>query len=355
MVNNYMLKVYIQHRGKQWTRTALLGLILWTLPLALLGPSSLPASGAIDTQTQTATPMPSRPPYKLPDHMWLARPVSPKAHSNHPDRFYPYGSTGHGQYQVHHGVEFVNPTGTPVLAVADGTIDFAGQDELQIWGRHPGYYGSLIILRLDRSNPESKKPIYVLYEHLSKVDVRTGQHVQQGEKIGAVGSSGVALGPHLHFEVRVGRNTFSHTRNPELWLKPLPGYGTIAGRIETQVSRPSRWVPRPQKSRLVEGDVPLQDLQGGPQPQVLVTVRLADQPDRHWREAWTYADVRQEQLHPDDVLHENLAMGDIPAGEYIVQARVNGQLYTRRVKVIEGQITWVSIVAEPTRYPRTAP
>ena len=61
--------------------------------------------------------------------------------------------------------------------------------------------------------------------------VDEGQHVDAQELIALSGASGVADGPHLHFEVRVGQNNYTNTRNPLLWLYPFPEQGTIAGRV----------------------------------------------------------------------------------------------------------------------------
>ncbi|MBN1640541.1 MAG: M23 family metallopeptidase [Anaerolineae bacterium] len=253
----------------------------------------------------------------------LSRPVGEGAAHNTVDRFYPYASTGQGRYQVHHGVEFVNPAGTPVVAAAAGRVVVAGTDEREVWGRHPGYYGQLVVVEL--AQPYRGMPVYLLYGHLSRVEVRLGQVVAQGKVLGAVGSSGVALGPHLHFEVRVGDNTFAHTRNPELWLAPLPGHGTIVGRIE--------------------------DALGRPVPNALLTFHRAAAPDRYWREAWTYPADRAESIGVDEVWHENYAMGDVPVGEYVVYVRIEDRLYARRVAVAEGEVVALVIraQAEPDR------
>ncbi len=268
----------------------------------------------LPTAIVSPTPAPPR------SHLWLSSPVPIDAPRDRPDRFYPYGSTGQGRYQVHHGVEFANPSGTAVLAVTDGTVAVAGSDDGQNWGRHLGYYGQLIVIRLKQRY--GHVPVYVLYGHLSRIYVRLGQRVRQGDEIGQVGSSGVALGPHLHLEVRVGRNTFSHTRNPELWLAPLRGHGLIVGRILNAHSQPV--------------------------PEALVTFHPKEQPDGYWREAWTYPDRMKAQIRSDNVWRENFVMGDVPQGEYIVAVRIDGRLYTRRVWVEDGRTTAVTIHAEPT-------
>jgi murein DD-endopeptidase MepM/ murein hydrolase activator NlpD len=91
-------------------------------------------------------------------------------------------------WRAHRGVDYSAPTGTPVRAVGDGTVDFAG------WQNG---YGNVVQVQHDNDRS-------TLYAHLSRIDVRKGQTVEQGQRIGAVGSTGWSTGPHLHFEFRVG-------------------------------------------------------------------------------------------------------------------------------------------------------
>jgi len=90
-------------------------------------------------------------------------------------------------WRQHHGVDFAAPTGTPVRSVGDGVVDFAGQQS---------GYGNIVIIK--HANNQS-----TVYAHLSRMDVKLGQPVTQSQTIGAVGSTGWATGPHLHFEFRV--------------------------------------------------------------------------------------------------------------------------------------------------------
>ena len=83
----------------------------------------------------------------------------------------------------HLGVDFAAPTGTPVRAAADGVVVSAGSS---------GGYGKVVRLRHTRG-------LETLYGHLSRIDVRRGQRVEQGERIGAVGMTGLATGPHLDY------------------------------------------------------------------------------------------------------------------------------------------------------------
>jgi murein DD-endopeptidase MepM/ murein hydrolase activator NlpD len=92
------------------------------------------------------------------------------------------------KWRQHNGIDYAAPTGTPVRNVGDGVIDFAG------WKNG---YGNTVVVR----HAGGKE---TLYAHLSRVDVRRGQRVEQGQRLGAVGATGWATGPHLHFEFRVG-------------------------------------------------------------------------------------------------------------------------------------------------------
>lgn len=90
-------------------------------------------------------------------------------------------------WRAHTGVDYGAPAGTPVHAVGDGVVETAG------WQTG---YGNLVAI--DHGNDRS-----TVYAHLSRIEVRKGQHVEQGQRIGLVGATGWATGPHLHFEYRV--------------------------------------------------------------------------------------------------------------------------------------------------------
>lgn len=91
-----------------------------------------------------------------------------------------------GNRSLHEGLDFAATVGTSVRAAASGTVVAVGP--------HPEY-GYLIVL-------DHGGNLQTRYAHLSRIDVRTGQKVKQGEQIGAVGNTGRSTGPHLHFEVR---------------------------------------------------------------------------------------------------------------------------------------------------------
>lgn len=99
-------------------------------------------------------------------------------------RFHPILRT----MRAHTGIDYAAPVGTPARTVGEGTVEFAG------WR---GEYGNTVVVRHSADKT-------TLYAHLSRIDVRRGERVQQGQRIGAVGSTGMSTGPHLHFEFRVG-------------------------------------------------------------------------------------------------------------------------------------------------------
>ncbi|MEU5432595.1 peptidoglycan DD-metalloendopeptidase family protein [Streptomyces sp. NPDC020719] len=101
----------------------------------------------------------------------------------------PYHKAGASWASGYHtGVDFPVPTGTPVHAVAAGKVVEAG------WG---GSYGYQVVIRHTDGR-------YSQYAHLSAVNVRAGQQINTGQRIGRSGSTGNATGPHLHFEIRTG-------------------------------------------------------------------------------------------------------------------------------------------------------
>jgi len=102
-----------------------------------------------------------------------------------------------GKWKAHKGVDYAASTGTPIRAVADGVIDFAGNS---------GGYGKQVVLKHWSSYSTA-------YAHMSRIapGMRKGAKVSQGQVIGYVGSTGWSTGPHLHYEFRVA----GQAQNPE--------------------------------------------------------------------------------------------------------------------------------------------
>ncbi len=87
----------------------------------------------------------------------------------------------------HEGIDIAAPKGTPIHSAAEGKVVFSG------WG--PTGYGKIVIIK-------HKHHLTTLYAHNSKILVKKGARVQQGQKISLMGNTGRSTGPHLHFEVR---------------------------------------------------------------------------------------------------------------------------------------------------------
>lgn len=122
-----------------------------------------------------------------------------------------------GRSTLHEGVDFNAPRGTPITAAGAGAVVFAG------W--HPGYGNQIDI---DHGNG-----LVTRYAHSSKLLVKTGDIVRQGQKIAEVGSTGRSTGAHLHFEVRVG----DEPKDPTAYLRDgriLGGAPALARRTGAQ-------------------------------------------------------------------------------------------------------------------------
>lgn len=102
-----------------------------------------------------------------------------------PNRRHPVLNT----IRAHRGVDYAAPTGTPIRATGDGRVEFAGVR---------GGYGNVVIIRHGQQYS-------TLYAHMNSFarGIRSGVRVRQGQTIGTVGMTGLATGPHLHYEFLV--------------------------------------------------------------------------------------------------------------------------------------------------------
>lgn len=269
------------------------------------------------------------------EHLWLARPFPARARQ-WIEHTFPYGSDGGGRYRLHTGVDFGNPLGTPVLAVAAGQVIYAGDDAVSTdavsndavrkLGPTPDLYGKLVVVKLTQGYCQSDAPaagndscqvlpVFVLYAHLNQVSVKAGQSIREGDLIGTVGMTGIAIGPHLHLEVRLGREDIGATRNPALWLRPLDGQGVIAGR--------------------------LLDAEGHDVRDDRLLVYRTDGETRLWRVVRTYP--AQSLINSDDAWHENFVLADVPAGEYLLVAGRGARTVRTTVTVAAGHVSFVEL------------
>lgn len=283
-------------------------------------PTFTPTPAASDTPTITLTP--TTPPVPTLDlsrfpkppeqftgaaHLWLARPIGAGGNvfvaSN-----YRYGSTFNNQLETHHGVEFANPMGVPVVAVGPGTVYYAGTDSERQFGPQTNFYGNLVVLQLAQTL--NGRSVFALYGHLDQVLVTTGQTVNTGETLGTVGATGVAYGAHLHFEVRVDNgDSYWSTRNPELWLAPGAGRAALAVRVTNE------------RGQHLPGTRVVFTCSDGA-PRVL---------DTYWDPGVT----------PDEAYGENAAMTDVPAGYCQFEAPFQNQTLTAEATLLADTVNFV--------------
>jgi murein DD-endopeptidase MepM/ murein hydrolase activator NlpD len=251
--------------------------------------------------------------YKAPlqlraeDHYWLDRPI-PSNHVNWIDPEYRYGTDFKDEMSVHTGVDFPTGNKVPILAAADGVVVWAGMGLMGHFPDKDDPYGNSVSIRHDFGY--LGQPVFTVYGHMSEIDVVMGQRVNAGDQIGLVGSTGKATGPHLHFEVRIGQDSFYATRNPELWLVPPVGHGVLAGRIETGDS----W-------SLIEYPFHL--------------IRMDTKTDMN---LLTYVG---NDIYPDNIYKENFVVSDLPAGTYLIQTWIWWRYYTLTLEIAPGQTTFV--------------
>lgn len=248
-----------------------------------------------------------------PRHAWLQRPI---AETDNPyiDPTYPYAATMGGRFQEHQGVEFNNAAGTEVLAAADGVVVFAGDAEAG---------SQTVAIRHDRDL--DGQSVYTTYYHNSWLAVAVGDRVEAGQVIARVGNTGRATNNHLHLEVHVApadapvsdivspeQRFPPHTVNPQLWLAPREGTGIVAGRVLDSRNRP------------VQGA----EIHG------LVLPYPSETP-------YSFTTTYGENGHPDPAYDENFAVGDVPAGEYLLGVIIGDQRVWRRIEVEAGKVTFV--------------
>jgi murein DD-endopeptidase MepM/ murein hydrolase activator NlpD len=291
-----------------------------------------------ETKTSSATPLPSpfsfptptgrtfsvwRPAaYPIPwalnpyDHFYFSRPIAAQ------DIDSPFSNYGYGdvffENVVHTGIDIPGEIGTPIYAAGPGKVIWAGY----------GYYrgGSNILddpygqaVAIKHSFGYQSQPLYTVYAHLDEIKVLNGQQVQAGDLIGLMGETGHATGPHLHFEVRLGEDSYFATRNPNLWLAPPQGWGLLVGQIRN-------W-----DGRLLE----LRDIYLHSQLDPKLQNTAQDQ-------LWIARTYQNEAIHSDPHYQENLVFPDLPAGTYQVNIPYPefGLVFTHEVEIHPGKVTY---------------
>lgn len=270
--------------------------------------SLLPDSTALEGWNPPALEVPLA--YHPFDHYWLIRPVGSN-NTNFGLGYYPYGSDGpQNNLRIHHGIDISNPIGVEVYAAGKGTVVWADKGHLNEYESITAY-GNTVVIEHDFGYKGQR--IYTLYAHLSAALVNKGEYVQTGQVIGLIGNTGQVTGPHVHFEVRVGRNSYYATRNPVLWMVPYVGTGVIAGRVT-----------------FPHGGVVTD-----------IVVMLIDQATgRVIERTNSYAGFG---VSGDDNWEENFVFADVPVGRYLITSRTSTILWSGEVNVIPGATNWAQL------------
>ena len=247
--------------------------------------------------------------------LWLERPVDRRDNA-FIDQTYRYGSTMGGNFQQHQGVEFNNPDGTPVHAALGGIVVYAG----------PAEAGALTVtIRHDTTvTRQGTYRLYSTYYHNSSLGVKVGERVTTGQEISRVGNTGRATNDHLHLELAasptdsIGAIVDSlqrfppYTTNAELWMKPLPGTGIVAGQVFDARGEPLRQARIYGIVKRVPSETP-----------------------------FSFAETYGDKGHSHPLYGEHFAVGDAPPGRYVVGTSIDGKRVLRRITVAAGKVTWV--------------
>src|SRR3989441_452707 len=166
--------------------------------------------------------------------------------------------------------------------------------------------------------------VYSVYYHNTALVSSLGQRVKAGDVIATVGNTGRATNDHLHLEVHAApvdsvplivdpnERYPRYSVNPELWIRPLPGTGIVAGQV---------W-----------------DAQGRAVPQGRVYGLMKAEPQET---PFSYAETYGEHNHPDPADREHFAVSDVEPGDYTLVVLVDGKRLTRRIRVEAGRVAWV--------------
>jgi hypothetical protein len=163
-----------------------------------------------------------------------------------------------------------------------------------------------------------------VYYHNTRLETERGRRVKAGDVIARVGNTGRATNDHLHLEVHatpvdsVGGVVDPAVRyppystNPELWIAPLPGTGLVAGQV---------W-----------------DSAGNPVRQARIYGLMKPEPQET---PFSFIETYGDRTRGTPAYGEHFAIGDVPAGSYVLGVAIAGRRVTRRILVAPGQVTWV--------------
>jgi murein DD-endopeptidase MepM/ murein hydrolase activator NlpD len=272
--------------------------------MQLFFPTVIPAKGAEYRPPLYPVPW-ALSPY---DHFFFSAPIA-AAYPADPEWDYRYGGVFFGPDIIHTGVDLPAPRGTNVMAAGPGTVVWAGRG---LYTGNPASltdpYGLAVSIRHDFGY--KGQPLYTIYAHMDEVEVVVGQWLNTGDILGKVGSTGNTTGPHLHFEVRLGQNSFYETLNPELWVAPPQGDGVLVGRVMADY--------------------------GSTLKNFLVQIKNIATEKNYL--VYTYAS--DATIHSDAYYNENLVLGGLPAGVYELNVQYAGYNNPVNIQILPGQVTY---------------
>lgn len=243
------------------------------------------------------------------DHFYFSRPITVDE-VNWPLVDYRYGYMASDSISVHTGIDIDVPLGTPIVAAAPGTVIWAGYGLLKRDDDPKDPYGLAVMIRHDFGFNGSR--LSTVYAHMSKINVKIGEYVEQGQTLGLVGLTGNTTGPHVHFEVRLESSDYFTTRNPELWLSPPEGDGLIVGQFQNGYG-----------ANL------------GSRKVTVIT------PSGEWITGYTYG---PNSINSDEYYQENFVQSDLPAGTYQIEFTYLWTKYTASIKVYPGIISYFTFM-----------
>jgi len=279
-----------------------------TDPFVFVFPDSDPPP--VSTWRPPLYPIPWAPtPY---DHFYFARPTAIDE-VNWPTENYRYGGSFF-EGEIHTGIDIKVSPGTPVLAAGTGKVVWAG------WGLYRGVpgdtsdpYGKSVVIEHDFGY--QGEHLFTVYAHMQQILVPRGQQVSTGDLLGLSGDTGRVTGPHLHFEVRLGKRNYFSTLNPELWLVPPEGWGILAGRFY-------RTNGKEMQAELIE-----------------VTSVYTGQ-------IWYARTYTKGAINKDAYYWENFVVSDLPAGLYQVELSYIGKLYSQTIEIHPGRVSFLSFYGQ---------
>lgn len=277
------------------------------LRVTTLPTSQLPGNQHTLTPTGFVLSSPGTPGVSPFSHFLFRRPLDASQPIWPPAEFrYGAKTTRAAESGIHTGLDLLADYGSPVYALGAGEVIWSGYGIESYLGPDNPYGVAVTIKHDSRLNDQS---VYSIYAHLSVTHVESGDRVKQGDQVGEIGLTGNTSGPHLHLEVRLGSDSSFISRNPELFISPLPGDGLLSARLLNTDG-----------SILYDQEVEIES--------------LAD------NQIWVASSYASGAAIPDDILKENLAITDLPAGQYLIVINYQGAELHHSIFIHPGEITY---------------